>query len=161
VTLLTRSELARGRALVERAFDGPWRYTQFEIECASCNGGDGPECVNPECSGAGGGPPATFVEAPEQYPASDKHPQIVATIEVPGISDLAQQNGECICWLRNNATALIEAKEKLDEMVAALAWLTNIAGLPHPPQIFMHPQHTVETVLDYARGQGWKGPDAP
>ncbi len=106
---LTREELARGRDLLKAAFDGPWRYNQWEIECASCNGGEGPECVNPECSGAGGGPPVTFVEAPHQYPADDECPQVVATIDVPGMSDLAQQNGEAICWLRNGGPALIAA----------------------------------------------------
>lgn len=122
---LTRAELAHGRALLQAAFEGPWRYTQFEIECEPCNGGDSEACVNPECTGAGGGVPATFVEAPEAYPASDTRPQVVATIEVPGLSSLAQQNGEAICWLRNQATDLISAHELLLDLRDAIEFIAD------------------------------------
>jgi hypothetical protein len=156
---LTREELAHGRALLKAAFDGPWRYTQFEIECGPCNGGDSESCSNPECTGAGGGPPATFVEAPKAYPASDKRPQIVATIEVPGISDLAQQNGEAICWLRNNAEALIAGREQLDLFEQALRWLsTSLGHMTYTMGLTDDGGHGwVLRTISYAKSLGWTG----
>jgi hypothetical protein len=153
--LLTRAEIAHGRKLLEQAFEGPWRYNQWQVECRACEGGttynsdlEG-ECVNPDCDGTH--VPATWVEAPEAYPASDKRPQVVATIEVPGIDTLAQANGECICWLRNNAEALLEAREQLDDLVSALAYCSSVgkAVLPSPAA-------TVASVLTYAESLGWK-----
>ena len=155
--LLTRTELARGRKLLEEAFDGPWRYKQYQIECGACEGTvDGLEdCTNPECTGAGGGVPATFVEAPEQYPAREERPQVVATIEVPGLSDLAEKNGEAICWLRNEALALLEAHEKLLELRDALEF---IAEWERANGVL-----TMRggSVVEYAKALGWRrGPGA-
>ncbi len=118
--MLTRKELAHGRKLVEAAFTGPWRYKQFEIECRRCDsyeqGLTDTECTNPECNGED--VPCTFVEAPRAYPGeSDEYrAQVVATIDVPGLSELAEKNGEAICWLRNNATALLDAYERQLDM---------------------------------------------
>ena len=149
--LLTREELARGRRLVEDAFDGPWRYTQFRIDCACAEGlTDDEECQNPECDGDS--VPATFVEAPEAYPADAKRPQVVATIEVPGLSDLAEKNGEAICWLRNNAEALIAARDQLNELTAALAWCSQSTFQVRIPT---DTTLTVEGVLAYAKSLGW------
>lgn len=154
---LTREELTRGRALLQAAFTGPWRYTQFEIECNACENGIGPECINPECGGAGGGVPATFVEAPKAYPPDDKRPQIVATIEVPGLSDLAQQNGEAICWLRNNAETLIAAREQLMLFAEALTWLST--DLRHTEISLGLTREgatgAVQRTIDYAKSLGW------
>jgi hypothetical protein len=154
--LLTRAELAEGRRLLAQMFDGPWRYKQFMIECGVCEGNINalPECTNPECEGAGGGVPATFVEAPEMYPASERHPQIVATIEVPGIGELAQGNGEAICWLRNNSPSLLAAHEQLQQMRAAINWLCmnpKTGGV----LISDAAKDPVAEVIAYAKSLGW------
>lgn len=152
--LLTRAELARGRNLVEAAFTGPWRYNEWNIECPVCEGGststtDDGSCTHPSCDGTE--VPATFVEAPHQYPEAEIRPQIVAVIEVPGIDDLAQANGECICWLRNNAPELIYAKEQLALVSHALSWLfINEARAP------ISQLGDVASVLAYAESLGWK-----
>jgi hypothetical protein len=164
---LTREELAHGRALLEAAFGGPWRYTEFEIECSTCEGGttsvcDGKkfvECMNPECDGTHA--PCTFVEAPEQYPGESEEyrAQVVATIDVPGLSCLAEKNGEAICWLRNNAEALIEAREQLNEFAAALAWLST--DLRHTELSIGLARESapgaVQRMIDYAKSLGWTG----
>jgi len=154
--MLTRKDLAHGRKLVEAAFAGPWRYNQWQVECRACEGGttynselEG-ECTNPDCDGTH--VPATWVEAPEAYPASDKHPQVVATIEVPGIDTLAQANGECICWLRNNAEALLDAREQLNELASALAWLSSTGH-----QVSPSASASIASVLAYAKSLGWPG----
>lgn len=153
---LTREELAHGRALILAAFSGPWRYRQFLIECGVCEGyvEDADECTNPECTGSGGGAPCTFVEAPECYPASkeepdNEHPQVVATIDVPGLSCLAEKNGEAICWMHNNADALMSAHEELLDLGVALSWLFA-KGQPLPPM------EAVASVIDYAKSLGWE-----
>lgn len=154
---LTREELAHGRALLKAAFDGPWRYTQFEIECSACNsyeqGLTDTECANPECNGEE--VPATFVEAPRAYPGeSDEYrAQVVATIDVPGLSCLAEKNGEAICWLRNEGPALIDASELLLELRAALAFIAA------------HERHQgwpitirgADDLIPYAKSLGWTG----
>lgn len=151
---LTREELAHGRALLEAAFEGTWTYQRFEIECSVCReglGGDS-ECTHPDCDGSH--VPATFVEAPECYPASKEHPdhespQVVATIEVPGIETLAAKNGECICWMHNNGPALMAAYAELLEIDEALAWLC-MRGQPLPPL------EAAQSVIDYAKSLGWQ-----
>lgn len=167
MTELTREELAHGRALLEAAFDGPWRYTEFAIECSTCRGGttdvcNGKEfvsCTNPECDGSDA--PCTFVEAPEQYPGeSDEYrAQVVATIDVPGLSTLAEKNGEAICWLRNNADALIAAREQLDEFAAALTWLST--DMRHTELCIGLTRDgaygAVQRVIEYAKSLGWTG----
>ncbi len=160
---LTREELAHGRALLEAAFDGPWRYTQFEIECSTCKGGttsvcNGKEfvsCTNPECDGSD--TPCTFIEAPEQYPGeSDEYrAQVVATIDVPGLSCLAEKNGEAICWLRNNAESLIAAREQLNEFGAALAWLST--NREYQTISIVTSSEAVLRVIGYAKSLGWAG----
>ncbi len=152
--LLTRTELARGRKLVEAAFTGPWRYNQWNIECPACEGGttsttDDGSCTHPACDGTE--VPATFVEAPQQYPEDEKRPQIVAMIEVPGIDTLAEANGECICWLRNNAAELIAAKDQLELMTSALTWLYC-----HEARAPISQLDTVGSVFAYAESLGWK-----
>ncbi len=159
---LTREELAHGRALLEAAFTGPWRYKQFEIECGACRAheqgakGDGvPECTNPECSSnmGDGEVPCTFVEAPECYPNDPDYPQVVATIDVPGLSTLAEKNGEAICWLRNEAPLLIEAAELLLDLRGAIDFVADRerrAGLT--PTI----AHS-GSIVDYAKRLGWRG----
>jgi len=150
VKLLTREELARGRRLIEEAFDGPWRYTQFRIDCACAEGlVDDLECQNPECDGDS--VPATFVEAPEQYPADDKRPQVVATIEVPGLSDLAEKNGEAICWLRNQALALLDSYEKILDLREALDHISNYERERGCP-----PTLRGGDPISYAKSLGWK-----
>lgn len=154
MTVLTRAELARGRALLQAAFKEPWRYKQFEIECNACENGIGPECINPECTGAGGGVPATFVEAPQEYPPDDKRPQIVATIEVPGMSDLAQQNGEAICWLRNEGAALIASHELLLDLREAIEFIADREE--HAPGAGPIVRDA-DGLLRYAKSLGWTG----
>lgn len=153
---ISPEELERGKLLLKEAFEGPWRYKQFEIECGECrqyrNGDTDVDCTNPECTGED--VPCTFVEAPEAYPRYPESPQIVATIEVPGLSDLAEKNGECICWLRNEAGALILAYEQLLELRSALEFVAE------------HERHqgwplTIRNsgdVVAYAKSLGWKGP---
>lgn len=155
---LTRAELAHGRKLVEAAFEGPWRYNQWHVECRACEGGtvynsdlEG-DCTNPQCDGAH--VPATFVEAPRAYPESETRPQVVATIEVPGIDTLAQANGECICWLRNNATELISAKEQLELMVRALLYCYQVEARAPIGQL-----DAIDSVLAYAESLGWSRDD--
>ncbi len=158
---LTREELARGRELLKAAFVGPWRYKQFEIECRRCDsyeqGLTDTECTNPECNGEE--VPCTFVEAPEAYPNDPDYPQVVATIDVPGLSCIAEQNGEAICWLRNHGEALISAREQLDKFAEALTWLSTdmghtelCVGLTHDGAY-----GAVQRVLDYAKSLGWTG----
>lgn len=154
--MLTREDLAHGRALINEAFEGVWTYKRFMIECAICEGkvDSEEECTNPECEGAGGGSPCTFVQAPECYPASKEHPdyedpQVVATIEVPGIGSLADKNGEAICWMKNNAAALLAAHEQLLEAGEALSWLFA-HGHPLPPM------RAVSSLLNYAESIGWE-----
>ncbi len=151
---LTRKELARGRKLIEAAFTGPWRYNQWNIECPACEGGttsttDDGSCTHPACDGIE--VPATFVEAPHQYPENEERPQIVAMIEVPGIDTLAEANGEAICWLRNNAADLLSAKEELILMTRALDWLHCNDGRAPIGRL-----STVKSVLAYAESLGWK-----
>lgn len=159
---LTREELARGRALIEAAFDGPWRYTQFEIECSTCEGGttsvcDGKEfvsCTNPECDGSH--TPCTFVEAPKAYPgeSGEYHAQVVATIDVPGLSTLAEKNGEAICWLRNEGAALIEAHEMLLDLRSAIEFIADREE--HAPGSGPAVRK-VEDLVGYAKSLGWTG----
>lgn len=149
---LTREDLAKGRALIAAAFEGTWTYSKFEIECRVCASGDGDDCSNPDCDGAH--VPCTFVQAPECYPASKEEPdhedpQVVATIEVPGIETLANANGEAICWMHNNAAALLAAHEELLELGEALAWLF-CAGHRLPPV------GAVNSVIAYAKSLGWE-----
>ncbi len=155
--MLTRKELARGRKLVEAAFTGPWRYNQWYIECPACEGGttsttDDGSCTHPACDGTE--VPATFVEAPMQYPEDEARPQIVAMIEVPGIDTLAEANGEAICWLRNNAAELILAKEQLGLTARALDWLYCTNARAPIGNI-----GSIDTVIAYAEGLGWKRDD--
>ena len=97
---LTREELARGKKLLQESFRCPWHYKQYEIECSTCEGGttsvcngkEFVECPNPECDGLH--TPCTFIESPDEYPADSERPQVVATIDVPGLSTLAEKNGE-------------------------------------------------------------------
>ena len=151
---LTRKELARGRKLIEAAFTGPWRYNEWNIECPACEGGttsttDDGSCTHPACDGTE--VPATFVEAPHQYPEDDARPQIVAMIEVPGIDTLAQANGECICWLRNNATAMLDSYEKLLDLKEALEF---IAEFERKQQ--QHATAPNGDVVAYAESLGWR-----
>lgn len=137
------AHLAHGKRLLDAAFSGTWRYTQFRISCDNCDGyTNDVDCTNPECDGDS--VPSTFVEAPEAYPASDKHPQVVATIEVPGISDLAERNGEAICWLKNNGPQLIADAEELAQLKAALTWLMS----SDEPNV-------TPVVLEFAKSLGW------
>jgi hypothetical protein len=156
--LLTRAELAHGRKLLDEAFDGPWRYKQFEIECGVCEGTvDGQEdCTNPECTGAGGGVPATFVEAPEAYPGESEEylAQVVATIDVPGLSCLAEKNGEAICWLRNEAAALLDAHEKLLDLKEALEFIAEWERANSGSVTARG-----GSVIEYAKSLGWTGVD--
>lgn len=152
--LLNRAELAHGRKLVEAAFTGSWRYNQWNIECPACEGGttsstDDGSCTHPMCDGTE--MPATFVEAPQQYPESESYPQIVATIEVPGIDDLAQANGEAICWLRNNAAELIAAKMQVEMLSRALWWLRMQEAKAPISRL-----SEIGSVLAYAESLGWK-----
>lgn len=150
--LLTREELAHGRALLEKAFKAPWRYKMFEIECGTCradrDGTSEEDCSNPECDGDS--VPCVFVESPEEYPADEEFPQVVATIDVPGMSCLAEQNGEAICWLRNNAANLIQARDYLDVVSSALAWLSCA------PDTSMSRLKSVESTIEYALSLGWR-----
>jgi hypothetical protein len=150
---LTREELAHGRQLIEAAFAGPWQYSQFEIECQRCDayqqGSSEQECVNPECDGTH--VPATFVEAPAATPSDLKHPLVVATIDVPGVSTWAEKNGEAICWAHNNMDALLSANELLLEMGEALAWLF-VSGHTPPPGA----TRAIDSVINYAKGLGWR-----
>jgi len=158
---LTREELAHGRALLEAAFDGPWRYTEFEIECSVCQGGttsvcDGKKfvsCTNPECDGLN--VPCIFVEAPEQYPgeSTEYQAQVVATIDVPGLSCLAVKNGEAICWLRNEASALIAANELLLELRSALEFIAACERQHGWPMTVKNG----DDVVAYAKSLGWTG----
>ena len=159
MTTLTREELARGRELLKSAFVGPWRYQQFEIECRRCDsyeqGITDTECTNPECDGDD--VPATFVEAPKAYPGESEEyaAQVVATIDVPGLSCIAQNNGEAICWLRNNAEALIAAREQLDEFGEALVWLSTVNG---PTFSIRTSEDAVARTIAYAKSLGWVRP---
>ncbi len=151
---LTRKELARGRKLVEAAFTGPWRYNQWNIECPACEGGttsttDDGSCTHPACDGTE--VPATFVEAPQQYPEDEERPQIVAMIEVPGIDTLAEANGEAICWLRNNSTAMLDSYEKLLDLKEALEFIAEFERRHH-----QHVTAPNGDVIAYAESLGWK-----
>jgi len=150
---LTREELAHGRALLQAAFSGPWSYSEWQIECGAC--ADDGECSIPECDGSH--VPNTTIEALEAYPSPPG--QVVAQISVPGLSSLADKNGEAICWLRNNAESLIAAREQLDLFAEALAWLSTDLG---------HTQlcigisgdgkyGAVRRAIEYAKSLGWAG----
>lgn len=152
--MLTREDIAKGRTLLQESFEGPWRYKQFEIECGACvslrdQDTDEVSCANPECNGED--VPCTFIEAPEAYPRYPDSPQVVATIDVPGLSCLAEKNGEAICWLRNNATELLEANEGLRELLECLAWLSSTDKHLPPPAM-----ENALSVLDYAKSLGWR-----
>ena len=152
--LLTRAELAHGRKLIEAAFTGPWRYSQWNIECPACEGGttsttDDGSCTHPACDGTE--VPATFVEAPHQYPEDEVRPQIVAMIEVPGLEDLAQANGNCICWLRNNALQLLDTYELLLDLQEAMAFINATERANRVPTTVPEGD-----LVAYAESLGWK-----
>lgn len=149
--MLTREEIAHGRALLKKAFEGRWRYKEFEIECSACDA-DG-ECSNPECDGAD--VPCTFVEAPEAYPASEKRPQVVCTIEVPGISTIADANGEAICWTHNQALRLLDAAERMLDLQEALQFIGNNDPVRECEALGAARRGNL---LDYAKSLGWKSP---
>jgi len=156
---LTREQLLHGKKLLEESFLCPWYYKQYEIECGTCAGGttsvcngkEYVECPNPECDGSH--VPCTFVESPKEYPDG----QVVATIDVPGFSDLAEKNGECICWLRNNATTLIDAYEELLILTAALTWLSQRDGVLIPARTAA----PIASVIAYAESLGWSKEQQP
>ncbi len=143
---LTREELLRGKALIEESFRRPWHYEEFHIDCVTCEGGttspcngkEFTECTNPECDGTHS--PATFVMAGDDY--------VVATIDVPGVSSVADKNGACICWLRNHATELIAGNLALNELRGALVFLCS------DPSVAA----TRERIIEYAESLGWKRP---
>lgn len=95
---MTPTDLAEIERLEREAFRAPWTYSEWEVECP-CDGDPG--CANKECDGAH--VPCTTIESPDEYPGG----QVVAQFQVPGLSCLADKNGELIVALRNHAAALI------------------------------------------------------
>lgn len=153
--MITRDLITEGRTLLEKSFRCPWHYKQWLIECSACDGGTTQgECVNPECDGDSA--PATFVVSPDEYPAYPDDPQVVATIDVPGLSDLAEHNGQCICWLRNNATALLDRAEAALDLEEALVFIGE--NSPPPDECRAVEAARSGGILDYARSLGWRRP---
>jgi len=154
---LTRQQLLHGKKLLEESFRCPWHYKQYEIECGTCAGGttgvcngkEYVECPNPECDGSH--VPCTFVESPTEYPDG----QVVATIDVPGFSDLAEKNGECICWLRNEGLRLIDGNLLLLDLKEAMEFIGNNA-----PDGEVVCRTTAETIA-YAESLGWSKEQQP
>lgn len=145
---LTREELARGRELLQAAFDGPWTYSEWEIECGAC--AEEEICVNPDCDGAH--VPSTTIEALEAYPSPPG--QVVAQISVPGLQSLADKNGEAICWLRNEGAALIEAHQLLLDLRSAIEFIADREehAPGSGPTILK-----AEDLVAYAKSLGWAG----
>lgn len=90
--------------------------------------------------------PCTFVEAPTEYPDG----QVVTTIDVPGFSDLAEKNGECICWLRNEGLRLIDDNLLLLDLQEALEFIGD-----NTPDGEIARRSTADIVA-YAKSLGWR-----
>lgn len=115
-----------------------------------------PPCTNAECSSneGDGDVPCTFVEAPQEYPGeSDEYSaQVVCTIDIPGLSCLAQKNGEAICWLRNNAEALLRSVELLLNLREAIDFVSEYERHQGWPVTVKN----ADDLVTYAESLGWR-----